>query len=1054
MTSSSAFEHLQARPPTPPRDISRGIDDALAYLEDSFDTVRLLEDSLPTTINPALAEYTPPSSADFNRSGSNKKRKRVDFSPWTNYHKAPDKHSSSFRPLPIPSRDTKPLKSILKTPEVQKGESLSIEESYLCSSKKFENFPEMLTAAIQQLAASGKEGRLDAYLTMNNSLRSWEQVVGLQELQGKMGLLNQFMERDMMAYNDATNSPDSALATQAIKLLLTLMRIPGLTDTMDVEFKTFMIERTISVLMDESVPKAIINHHLFFLAQQNFGPKIVTSQRSEKIIDSLKDIHHRVKGNNVITYRLLTYHRLVKQQPSVMETRISAWFDHVFYGMLNSMREIRSHAIELGFTAGNRLGCSRQASKGVMDMLNHLAEGGKTYAEFVADKLKKMAKKKEEPSHAPKIWSIIVLFTRGRKQGLDSWRHFRTWLVTFNDFVNTHDANVRIQSHLAWNRFIYVLGPIQKVSTEMITLLQITALKVHIYHSEKLPSPAVREAAFAGYLTLLYYAFRPDTPTHNFDRLWSELVSPVLEKMLEDGDRGLKRVCGILRALFTGTSSRIWNEFKALENEPVQLEDLPRLDPKWVRHNFRTIIYLVERCVCSHIAQNGDEQFNAVLAMWDSLMLVVQEAGCKEVTASMELKDVIAHTMNLLQYLWLNKITSQVDQLNHSEQWYNRYGSYIESSMQHLGPVHFTEKNLIWNSSQTFQAAPTPSHRTKIQSPSCSPLQHLFSLILEENTDHSSIRGLSSLMRRIVTPCVASRPSKQAKFSLLHECAQNTGPGETNSHLRFELWAIIAEMARNVLLDPVAAQDSHARSLGQEYHDALSIMVTGYLHDSFAPEAPGVFHSFFTALINDCVREAGYEASILAIVEPLSDVLANRLVDSNLHSTLTCTTLILSHLQHPANHRIFAQANKLLWGVDSTPSKITNFDPYSELYSLVTAVSLSTYNSFHLIPPSHIKAFLTALSASITKCPIYLAGVFLRKIQSAVSIWIEDPKQHLKPSVSNEENPYPEVCAKVSYSFLITVALTLDKLGICSLAISWIFVRFFASKGYYDSESI
>src|ERR1700760_417519 len=113
--SSSKFDALPARPPTPPREISNAVDDALSFLDDCNEVDRLLSKSQAVQGPVVHALELSPTSSRAHETTSDTSRK-VDFSPYPTYYeisqpgqsKSPDARLPKASPL---SRETKPLRS-------------------------------------------------------------------------------------------------------------------------------------------------------------------------------------------------------------------------------------------------------------------------------------------------------------------------------------------------------------------------------------------------------------------------------------------------------------------------------------------------------------------------------------------------------------------------------------------------------------------------------------------------------------------------------------------------------------------------------------------------------------------------------------------------------------------------------------------------------------------------------------------------------------------------------------------------------------------------------
>ncbi|TKA62957.1 hypothetical protein B0A49_11607, partial [Cryomyces minteri] len=165
-----------------------------------------------------------------------------------------------------------------------------------------------------------------------------------------------------------------------------------------------------------SSPKAIINHHLFLLAKQDFPTKLLTPSRADKILVALQDIQDQVTGSSVITYRLKVYEKLLCQAENVMVARISDWLEHIFHGMLSNVKETRNCAIDVGRKAGILLGTNSQATKAVIELFKSESESGSTYGDYFGARLTNMVANKEHGPYAAQIWAVVVLFFR--KEGI------------------------------------------------------------------------------------------------------------------------------------------------------------------------------------------------------------------------------------------------------------------------------------------------------------------------------------------------------------------------------------------------------------------------------------------------------------------------------------------------------------------------------------------------------------------------------------------------------------------------------------------------------------
>jgi len=130
-------------------------------------------------------------------------------------------------------------------------------------------------------------------------------------LVSKAGLLSQFIRRDMTALN-GSNALDSVLITQALKLLMALVRIPSVMEVMDPDFCSFVIDR--STEMRKTRKRRNLSSTLTSVfSRTEFQYENNDCCTCGKNCGRVHDIADRVKGNGVYAYRLLVYRKLIGQ---------------------------------------------------------------------------------------------------------------------------------------------------------------------------------------------------------------------------------------------------------------------------------------------------------------------------------------------------------------------------------------------------------------------------------------------------------------------------------------------------------------------------------------------------------------------------------------------------------------------------------------------------------------------------------------------------------------------------------------------------------------------
>ncbi|KAL2353466.1 Rap1-interacting factor 1 N terminal-domain-containing protein [Cryomyces antarcticus] len=1003
--SSSLYDTLPTRPPTPPKDLNRDLSEALDFLDDSFEVARTAAGGHLAASNvDTPPEQSPSSSAEAVTNTSGKKSKRVGFSPWTNYHKAPGSLRESTERTPKvlpPSKDKRALKSILKPLDISipltPTESDPGRPGYF-SAHNYKSFGEMLQSVVQQLARDSRTSRLDAYMALLGTWKAYEDVPEPEAMKEKTGLFMGFIRRDLVAMRTPTD-PDTQIVTQALKLLISIVCTPTLSACLDDEFKSFVIEHSTTVIGRGSSPKAMINHHLFLLAKQDFSTRLLTPNRVDKILVALQDIQDQVTGSSVVTYRLKVYEKLLCQAENAMVARIPDWLEHIFHGMLSNVKETRNCAIDVGRKAGILLGTNSQATKAVIELFKTESESGTTYGDYFGARLMKMVANKEHGPYAAQIWAVVVLFFRSQRLRLEQWPHLKPWLLIIQRCLNTSDLNTRFQALDAWNRLVFVVGPREGTSWPMRKMLR---LPISTQLEKKLssePTKQARRMALSSYCNLLYYAFRPDASHKQLDLYWDEYVNQVLGRMACGSAHDRKMAARILTALFGRFPCQRWNESRANENSNMKPEELPRLDPRWLRQRISIVLKVVEPCLgldpllypCSWDKAPGP-------VMWLSLMVSLCEAGSQEITASMDLKEAIAQIMNTLYRLWSNCSPKAVANDGTSTEWTTRYSVLVQSAMEKLGPMHFTDRLLSRNNRTDFEAAPTPSHRSsKHHGLLQSPILHLLDMFSRVPVQISRSDMYISMIKAALRLCCDSRISRHLKMELLKECAQQVSNAKSSGNDnagREPIWCSIAEVT-------VAVMDNHSleiseresRQFGHELRDVVKILSSGLQYPSRQCLEAGKL--LYCRLVECAKRGAGDGGIVLAVVEPVSEALKVLETHNNEKITLFYASLVVEQCPQPNTRQTMDQGRKALGGVVLPPAKTAVFEPFNHSYQMIDNTLASSYKTLDSSDvESHVR-FLTNLAVLFQRCPLSLSGLLLRKIQNGVAVWIEDSEQKL-----------------------------------------------------------
>ena len=976
---------IHARPPTPPKESKKDI----GYSRNSFDIV---PNQLLDTPNDS-----PSSSAESLLDSSNRSSRRVEFSPWTNYHRPHTLNKSglkdSVRHLP-PSKDCKSSRSILKL-SITTDTSLS---AALTDLPAPDNFPAMLEIVVQQLASH--QSRLNAYQTLLGCLAAHNDTPELQALREKMPLLVQFISQDLSG--DGNDAIDTRIASQALKLLMTFLWTPEIAQELPEEFCSFVLERAISNLEDPATPKMLVNHYMQLLAKQKFPPKVLGAERTQRLLTVLDLVTNNVKGNGVVAQRLMIYQRLLTQARPLMVSRAKDWIDHLFSGMLSNMKEIRVRAIMFGVDAGLILGTTNTVSQACANIFNRQPPEGKKFLDFVNSRLNTMLTEKEDRAHVPQIWSVVILFLRGRRRQIERWEHLKTWLVIIQRCFNSSDAHTKFQANIAWNRLVFAVNTDTSTPSSMVSMLRQPIVSQLDRKASDKHTKSAKHIAQSSYCNLLYYALRPAATHAQLDQFWEQYVTKVLPDVFFSNQSDIEYACQILTALFGGFQPKPWDENRANLVGLIKPEELSRLDPKWIRSNVSNILALIEKVFLAdewHVEKGGEAK---IVQMWRSFAKALGDAANKEVKVSTHTITVVAEVLSTMTRFWDIQSTGERTRSDAPR----NFMLVVDATITGIGPIPFSEKRLVRISNEEYQVFGTPSSRTtRSQGSPESAMGHLLSLLVNSVGNAEVAENIEASIKELMHLTLRTATSRRSRLKGLRDLLR-LFPKEASSPSSAGclVWKLTAEATLQAL-DPTEFPElssSGSPDSGHEYKDAVKILEVGVCQRSTSIFS--AWQALQTRLALTIRQEVGDAGNIILLIDPISNVICQRQEDNGDALTLCCANAIMDDVSWPTKHMI-GQARQRLWGLGAAPQKATSFDPLEHFYSMVDRVLSSTYDiseheaSFHMVPD-----LISKVASIMSLCPISSKAVMLKQIQRGLAVWIKDAKVRIGQAKSGPDS--------------------------------------------------
>ncbi|KAF3069643.1 Telomere length regulator protein rif1 [Daldinia childiae] len=992
-----SLDSLPTRPPTPPRDKK----------QDTDSSSKLALSNQPVDIR--LNLHTPPShSSDLtNHTNTSSRRsiKKVGFLAQAEYQEAPtyaDKENvrKQTTPASVPSSvaSVKPIKSILK----QTSSPSPLHSLDPLTAGDQVNIATMLDSTIKQLAGADWDSKIDAYMMLARALKTSNNLPDRIALQDKMSLFMQFIQRDITT--KATNENiNSSMMHHALTLLCTFFHFPAISSTLSSDFGVFIIDHCIRSFEDASVPKDVVRHLMQVVASQDFSAKVMTADRVGRLVASLHKIEEHIKGKSIIMSRILIYRRLVKQSRSHMTTH-SDWLLDLFTDMLSSMKEIRAAAIALGLEASFTIGKEKQLSRRVMEILQLQVDDTK-YIEYYVERLISMVKDKAQSASVPQVWSVVILLLRCP---VDRWEFFGRWLEIIQRCFNSGDYHTRLEANYAWNRLVYFLHFNEtSFSKAIVTVCQPFTSQLKRRGSSK-QLEELRKVVIAGICNFYYYTFKPNLSMAQVDTYWDACVRPLVQqlafpevdtKQIENptatASNNLSQAVLILTGLFDSSTPRLWKEDRVAENALVKPDELPALDPKWVRRNAARVFSVVEPILQKTFLDLASPE-SASCKLWRTLVSAVAAAASKEVKVSTDTATFMAHAFSVLARIWSQGLDSSDAQPESQQRFLDATQAYLWTIIESLGLLPFTEKLLSLNKQNSFIPVATPSHRSgRGQGLTRTPLHHLFSILSALPPGIPDDDGLLNLIRIVLDPFIISRSSSHGKTELARELIQIL-PMDVLSP--YGPWVFISDIL-SLSLDSsqsshlTASSGSEPITIGHEYREIIKHLERGL---KSTPNLPWEhWDSLFQLLVHRGYSEIGGAGLAIVVIEPL----AKHFLE---FCSLPCDDVIspthfkagislISNAAHPKDRQGLDAARRRLWGTSIAGPRSASFDPFDNFYRLANCLLEASYLHMEDYNPDEIIVNLfTETSCFLKRCNRSLVFKSIAHLQHGIGLWIQD----------------------------------------------------------------
>ncbi|KAL8905939.1 MAG: hypothetical protein Q9207_002320 [Kuettlingeria erythrocarpa] len=1007
---------LLTRPPTPPKDAEYKLRVGYTY-----------QSTLGQPILLNTPDESPSSSEYFNGSGG--RQKRVVFSPWTDYHKPVTSGNkttaitTALRPLPRSKECVATHKSILKAST--NNRSLLSDATQSLVLDPGDTIAVMLRSVSQHLRSATRDSRLDSYRTLQGCLSVYDEVPDNKSLIENLTGFLECIRRDVLAKQIGIGLPDAELGSYALKVLVTILYIPGLRDAVPYEFGTFIVEQAVSSMENRDTPKVMLDHYMQLLARQKLPPKVINPEKACQILSALNGIEKRVKGNRVVGFKLMIYHRLLLQAKNQMALRAEEWLEFLMSSLSSSIKDIRSRAIAFGTDAALELGTTAAVSQTCVDILNQETPLGSKMVDYLGTRMLELLNVKNEGLHAPQIWIIIILFLRGRRRQIERWEHLHSWFYIMERAFNSGDANVKIQANVTWNRLVSVINLDTSTSAAIIKVLRRPiASQLERKKNDNNKVKHSQQLARSTYCNFLYYAFPPGATYEQLDFYWDGFVTPILpiRPLMTTSDLAFS--CNVLGALFDPSQPRVWDQDRAHQLRPMKPEELPCLDAKWIRSRAAKIIDILENLhLRSALEESGNTSTTAFSKTWQNFMKALGSAASKEIKVSMETMTAIAHIITMLHRYWTQSYNSSKKILPRL----NLFLALVNELVTHIGFRPLTEKRLLHASfGSPFEAAETPSNRSgRPQGTLKSPITCLLDVVVNVTHVNEPAEMFRDVIQAFLEPALRIANGRRTHLAILSQLAQDIIPGRSENIgnlARLIFWECLAGKAALALALPQekAHEGANLQYPGKDYREAVGLLELGIRE--FGYDIHASWKMLSDAVVKRTQTEVGHAGILLIYTEPLSKVMCEgepRIISDDV---LHCGTYILEHVRWPESRQALERVRKQLWGPGTNPRAATLLDPFDHLYPMVVDLLAWAYSNLGSLSVDAVTQFLSKTNSFLLACPASLRVACLRKMQPGLGVWIED--KHAVPARTPASEDVPTLRNAVRSMWLIVLDMT------------------------------
>jgi hypothetical protein len=818
--------------------------------------------------------------------------------------------------------------------------------------------------------------RLDAYSTLWSAFKAYADLPDSHITKEKVQALLEFLKRDLTHQIGGPMEPsETNLVLQALKLLVTLVWTKSLSVHLTDAYRSFVIDHSTRILEERKVSKAVLLHYMHLLSTQDFSSRIMTPARAIRLLELLKDLPEHVRGNGVISERLMVYQRISEQAKGTFKSRPSCWLLALLSAMTCSIPDTRKKAITLGHRLPVALGSSSTVATALRDLLDSPGEQEDVLSSTICKRLMKMMKSINEARQVPQIWAAVMLLMRGLDQKFHEWHRLPDWLRIIQKCFNCSDSEARVEANKAWNKLVYVAQPHEEAKSFLTKMLMKPLLVQMERPSSEKHSKSTRNSAFASYCNLLYYALKPSASFGHNDAVWDEYIVPAFKVPFLSSEQNSDSACRILIALFWREKVKPWKETRTLDATSIEPEELPLLDCKWIRSRTHSILEVFDLLFRSSYWGPAVYPDTAYIAQaWRNFAKALGDACRKEVRASPETTEAVAHLSRFL-IRFCHKMSATTKEGDGG--YVSRFHFLCKTVLEEVGPLPFAEGALPGAIEYSSTTCSTDS-KSKGRLPMIDILEALQNLpsSYKDEAYFNTVFDLLQLTSK-------ARSSAHSRIHFFKQCAEavlHDGSGDAGSRLTCRA------IAKLLSGDMTTAATNFTSDSGDAEHTVANMVK---ILELAIPYQKGEYEAWSNLLKESLLVTDSYQIALL-VTDRLTASLGHHLTDEG----SLCAAILVQEFLGVFNSSASLNAHKPF----SKKTKRKEPEAMSIYRRLVDLIDLHLFRMYGLADCDDEVVLLSITNAAISllkACPTDYKLACLTGMQQSLALWFEDEQRLL-----------------------------------------------------------